>query len=64
MTDDCLTVLSCHNCANVHRTGERVWCPSCACTGSIFWVEGRSYPYTPDGEKRARAALKSAERET
>jgi hypothetical protein len=51
-----LTTLRCHNCANVDPR-ENKWCASCASTRTIFWVNGRSYPYTPEGEKRARAAL-------
>lgn len=44
-----LTVLRCHHCQG---TG----CRACAQTGSIFWADGRCYPYTPEGEKRALAA--------
>jgi hypothetical protein len=51
---DDLTVLACWHCdfASGRRGCDR--CAKCAGTGSVFWNYGRSYPYTPDGEKRAR----------
>ena len=33
---------------------QRGACPKCDGTGCLFWVGGYAYPYTPQGEKRAR----------
>jgi len=59
LPDDDLTVLPCWECVRdgvlvMSRAETRCW--KCQGTGSVFWVDGRSYPYTPEGEKRARAA--------
>jgi hypothetical protein len=40
-----LTVLDCYHC-----TGANPHCLKCKGTGSIFWVGGYSFPYTPEGE--------------
>jgi len=42
-----LTVLRCFHCG-----GHGCW--KCGKTGSVFWVNGRAYPYTPESEKRLR----------
>jgi hypothetical protein len=41
-------------------TGEPQGCQKCGGTGRLFYAYGRSYPYTPEGEKRC---LKAIERE-
>lgn len=51
-----LTVLRCHHCSNTAVPTSN--CRHCAGTGSIFWVAGRSVPYTPEGEKSAIALQK------
>jgi hypothetical protein len=48
---DDLTVLRCHHCS-----AGRDWCAHCQNTRTIFWVSGRSFPYSPEGEKQARRA--------
>lgn len=64
--DDDLTVLKCWDCrGGFNDSGPRGprgamgLCRRCAGTGSIFWVDGRSYPYTPEGEKYVRRLLRS-----
>jgi|HubBroStandDraft_4_1064222.scaffolds.fasta_scaffold00045_68 DnaJ-class molecular chaperone len=57
MNDD-LTVLRCWACGGEGWRDEsrNTRCHACGGTGSIFWVYGRVYPYTPAGEKQARKA--------
>ena len=31
-------------------------CFKCDGTGAVFWADGRAFPYTPEGEKRALSA--------
>lgn len=50
-----LTVLRCHHCS----AKEGIHCMRCHNTRSVFWVDGRSFPYTPAGERDARATLKT-----
>ena len=50
-----LPVLKCFACDGPR---SEFYCPKCERTGSIFWV-GRAFPYTPEGEKRALAFLRS-----
>lgn len=45
-----LTRIRCFVC---HGEGAYVFCTKCDNTGALFWVDGRAYPYTPEGEKRA-----------
>ncbi len=52
VNEEDLTVLRCHHCS-----AGREWCAHCQNIRSIFWVNGRSFPYSPEGEKRARAAI-------
>jgi hypothetical protein len=52
MADD-LTVLRCWQCKGIGRLGPFP-CHKCQTSGQLFWADGRAYPYTPDGEKRAR----------
>lgn len=47
-----IEVLRCWHCAG---TGES--CHKCRNTGSLFWAGGYAFPYTPKGEKSARASL-------
>mgnify|MGYP001574178023 CR=1 FL=1 len=61
--EDDLPVLQCWRCEG---TGERhglSGCPQCLGTGKLFWANGYGFPYSPEGEKRARAAQKVAEQE-
>lgn len=48
-----LPVLKCFACK-----ADEYFCRKCEGTKSIFWV-GRAFPYTPEGEKRALAFLRS-----
>jgi hypothetical protein len=50
--DDGLPVLKCWAC-----NGESRHCIKCGGTGAIFWVGGYAFPYSPEGEIRARAEL-------
>jgi hypothetical protein len=57
--DDAPIVLKCWGCSG--EGGGRVGivgCNKCAGTGAIFWVGGRTFSYTPEGEKRAKKILK------
>lgn len=56
MSDADLTVLRCWFCEGSGQRDERR-CLRCDGAGSLFWVSGRAYPYTPYGEKVARSAL-------
>lgn len=47
-----LTSLRCWECHG--QVGGDRRCPKCSGTGRLFWVNGYAYPYTPEGEKRAR----------
>lgn len=55
MKESDMTILRCWTCAGdggrPNSTGK---CTSCHGAGKIFWVEGRSFPYTPEGEKAAQ----------
>ena len=51
---DDLTVMKCWACDGGRDGRNR--CTKCSGVGSIFWVNGRTYPYTPRGEKVARTA--------
>jgi hypothetical protein len=44
-------------CNVCHLGGERPRCWHCDGTGRLFWVNGYAYPYTPQGEQRAKKAL-------
>lgn len=59
MTDkeDDLTVLKCWHCDGGFYGNHHVRCWHCAGSGNLFWVSGRAYPYTPEGETYARRAL-------
>jgi hypothetical protein len=48
--EDHLTVIRCHYCGGIG-------CITCGNTGRLFWVNGRSYAYTQNGELRAKAQL-------
>ena len=39
------------------RVYGRVVCKTCQGTGSVFWVSGRAFPYSPGGEKLAVASM-------
>jgi hypothetical protein len=55
-SDSELAVLRCWQCDAQQAPG---WCSKCHGSGSLFWANGRGYPYTPEGEKHARAAAKN-----
>lgn len=50
---DEMPVLSCWSCEGGALFRD---CAKCGGTGSVFWVNGRAYPYTPTGERVARSA--------
>jgi hypothetical protein len=50
MTDTDIPVLQCWGCGGDGRDGR---CFKCRGTGKVFWLNGRAYPYTPEGEKWA-----------
>jgi hypothetical protein len=52
---DSLTVLRCWACRGNATGGHK--CIKCAGTGNVFWAYGRSFPYTPDGEGRAKQVI-------
>lgn len=56
-TDSTLACLVCWGCggSGTRREG-RGRCYKCDGTGSVFWVNGYAYPYTPRGEHLARSA--------
>jgi hypothetical protein len=55
--DDPLVVMRCWHCD--FGTGQRGCdrCSKCQGTGSLFWANGRAFPYTPEGEKMARRSM-------
>jgi len=57
MNKDC-TVLKCWHCADYPERR----CPRCSGTGSVFWVDGRAYPYTEEGERRAGLVMRRSSR--
>lgn len=59
-TDDDLPVLRCWRCSGTGDRGGDTGCWRCLGTGAIFWANGYGFPYTPEGEKQARAALNKA----
>jgi hypothetical protein len=50
--EDELTVLKCWACPPPTTVSTK--CRKCGGTGRVFWVDGRAYPYTSEGEKAAR----------
>jgi hypothetical protein len=57
--DDGPVALKCWGCSGEGAGRvEIIGCNKCQGTGAIFWVGGRTFPYTPEGEKRAKDALK------
>ncbi len=51
-----ITTLHCWGCKGAARMPHD--CPKCSGTGMLFWAGGYAFPYTPEGEKRARETLK------
>ena len=48
-----IPVIHCHHCrGGVRTTG----CSHCNSTGKLFWINGYAFPYTPEGEQRAKRA--------
>lgn len=54
MSDDDLTLLRCFICGGSGRDREGDECRRCEESGKVFWAGGYSFPYTPEGEKRAK----------
>jgi hypothetical protein len=54
--DGDLPVLNCWGCTNGN---PRSWCPKCHGSFKLFWVDGYSFPYTPEGEQRAKRVAKA-----
>ena len=57
--EDRFDTLQCWTC---HGERQRKRCPKCSGTGRLFWVGGYAYPYTPEGEKRAKEAERANNR--
>jgi hypothetical protein len=51
MDDKEVPVIDCHHCGGGERTTE---CWHCNNTGRLFWIGGYAFPYTPEGEMRAK----------
>jgi hypothetical protein len=56
-----LPILRCHTCNGGERTPYGRICRACDGNGTIFWVRGHSFPYSPEGEERALRYLAKAE---
>lgn len=55
-----MTVLNCWHCEGTCRDEIDRRCFHCSGTGKLFWMHGRGYPYTPEGEKWAMREEKAA----
>lgn len=56
--DGNIATIRCHHCNGGERT---TGCWHCHSTGRLFWVNGYAFPYTPEGEQRAKREAKRHE---
>lgn len=57
MTDEDVPTIQCWACGG--RGSEGAICGKCQNTGRLFFAYGRSFPYTQEGEKRAKSLCRA-----
>lgn len=50
-----IDTLNCWRCLGIRQKPK---CDKCSGTGQLYWTGGYAYPYTPEGEKLAREAIR------